>query len=610
MADRLVAVNDADYRLPDPVLAAIAADVADTSTVIGGQVSTTTAARYAPLTFFVDEFAVMGDASDANAWARALAAARTFASASVVEGGARRYEFAGPVGVQNTQNVTIRGASNGRTVLASKSGVLASIFQATSAHTGTIRNLVIEDLHIDGGMVPMAAGLARDDRVFGSTYIDVPISISGNRTPGGASWSDIDGITIRRVSIFGCKHLPISIRGAVNVNINDCDFERTLDVGVTFTQGVTVSGNRSRWSGDNGFSVSRGNTDCVVSNNRVFGCWFWGIWLAGWTEGGVTFSGPSGFTCTGNMVNWAGSGGITVHLAGRNGTISGNTVIAAVRGGAGTGDLGIGIYVFGNGEGSDYAWSDNLTITANTLIDCARGGILVRAWVKNLVISSNEITRPGTEKDHTGATISATDGLQNFGVSVYSVGTEFADGKFGQMIISDNLSVDDRTVPYMNYGVFTSAGMDTATVARHGNRTSGARTDYIDFEPLSHFAGINVGRSNATQAIINMNGASSAGRALVFQQNGSTRQAIRQLDTGGLYFTSYTDAGAATNWAKVNRTTHALEYLTPPKNAVYTTAGRPSAATFGLGSQIYDSDLKVPLWSDGTVWRNAASVAV
>jgi hypothetical protein len=39
---------------------------------------------------------------------------------------------------------------------------------------------------------------------------------------------------------------------------------------------------------------------------------------------------------------------------------------------------------------------------------------------------------------------------------------------------------------------------------------------------------------------------------------------------------------------------------------VFETADRPDAESFSIGSQIYDSTLNQPLWSDGTNWRDAA----
>lgn len=42
----------------------------------------------------------------------------------------------------------------------------------------------------------------------------------------------------------------------------------------------------------------------------------------------------------------------------------------------------------------------------------------------------------------------------------------------------------------------------------------------------------------------------------------------------------------------------------------YTTAGRPSAATAGAGAMIYDTTLSKPIWSDGSVWRDAAGSSV
>lgn len=43
---------------------------------------------------------------------------------------------------------------------------------------------------------------------------------------------------------------------------------------------------------------------------------------------------------------------------------------------------------------------------------------------------------------------------------------------------------------------------------------------------------------------------------------------------------------------------------------VYTTATRPLATDLATGSQVYDSTLHKPIWTDGTVWRDATGTAV
>lgn len=45
-------------------------------------------------------------------------------------------------------------------------------------------------------------------------------------------------------------------------------------------------------------------------------------------------------------------------------------------------------------------------------------------------------------------------------------------------------------------------------------------------------------------------------------------------------------------------------------NGVFSTAGRPSASAVGLGVQIYDSTLSKPIWSNGTVWKDAVGTTV
>ena len=43
---------------------------------------------------------------------------------------------------------------------------------------------------------------------------------------------------------------------------------------------------------------------------------------------------------------------------------------------------------------------------------------------------------------------------------------------------------------------------------------------------------------------------------------------------------------------------------------VYTTAGRPSAATVGIGFSYFDTTLNYVVTSDGTNWRNGAGTIV
>lgn len=45
-------------------------------------------------------------------------------------------------------------------------------------------------------------------------------------------------------------------------------------------------------------------------------------------------------------------------------------------------------------------------------------------------------------------------------------------------------------------------------------------------------------------------------------------------------------------------------------NGTVTTAGRPDPMTVAIGAQFYDTDLLLPIWSNGTDWTNALGVPV
>lgn len=70
--------------------------------------------------------------------------------------------------------------------------------------------------------------------------------------------------------------------------------------------------------------------------------------------------------------------------------------------------------------------------------------------------------------------------------------------------------------------------------------------------------------------------------------------------------------GTATDVALLRTVANCLELASDDcfKTGKNTTANRPSAPAVGVGSQFYDTTLSKPIWSDGTVWRDAAGTAV
>jgi hypothetical protein len=78
------------------------------------------------------------------------------------------------------------------------------------------------------------------------------------------------------------------------------------------------------------------------------------------------------------------------------------------------------------------------------------------------------------------------------------------------------------------------------------------------------------------------------------------------INGGNLYFQADNtyDLGSA---GLRPRYIYAGTALKPP---TFATGSRPSASTVGAGGHIYDTTLSKPIWSDGTVWRDATGTAV
>lgn len=67
--------------------------------------------------------------------------------------------------------------------------------------------------------------------------------------------------------------------------------------------------------------------------------------------------------------------------------------------------------------------------------------------------------------------------------------------------------------------------------------------------------------------------------------------------SGNSFYSKYTGSGN-TGWIAIGQV-----------NTAFTTAGRPSATSVPAGSQIYDTDLSIPLWTNGATWRKSDGTA-
>lgn len=86
---------------------------------------------------------------------------------------------------------------------------------------------------------------------------------------------------------------------------------------------------------------------------------------------------------------------------------------------------------------------------------------------------------------------------------------------------------------------------------------------------------------------------------------------VMELFEGGrTYFIEVPTSGTAIDLADIVPISSWSSAEVTIKNPVFSTAGRPSAATAGVGAQIYDSTLSKPVWSNGAVWRDAMGTAV
>ncbi|OZE65844.1 hypothetical protein CH265_08050 [Rhodococcus sp. 05-2221-1B] len=491
----------------------------------------------------------------------AITAAKTLGAAVYFPAGTYRVRTMINV---NGDNIRLFGAGMGKSVI--KVFGESTPMNRVIGHTANVSNLTVSDLTFLGTAVDDAPN-PRRSRTFTSNGFNSALQVSGDLAPSVSTV--VRNITVDRVEVIGSHGLPMlfsGVRGVARVDLSRS--YNTMDWGWTWCESAVVTNSVSERGSDNGFSLSRGCTSVVAVGNYVDGCAYYGIWVSGFNVTGVpTDCGPKNFIVAGNVVKRAGRGGIHADMAPENGSITGNTVVSVQRGDSDTPSnlVGVGIWIGGfpdtNRVAPDF-WARNISISGNTLVDCARGGIMV-AGAKVVSVTNNLIVRPGTQYLADGTTVIATNDLdQNFGVTVLNG----AQATTERLSIMGNTMVDDRATPYMNYPWYTSGspnayvsnnreqGSRQSATLTHDNGTGINHSGIHIWTASQRYSAGAVAGSNAgtgTVAGFDINGAAGSTRLHQYQTAGLTRWTERvtaDAESGSnagsnFAISSYTDAG-------------------------------------------------------------------
>lgn len=611
---------------------------------------TNAALRRTPATILVEDYRLPTDASDWYCWDRALTAAKAVPGPTIVRAGAREYQLSKSCSLAGHSQLTIEGAGIGATVI---SGMLhVKLDAAFSLRSGTeaASDITIRGMTIKGSLTnsdALGTDYARDSREFvidwsksagiissgtsGTRGLQAAIEFVGDLLPGG-EYPSIRNVTVDRVELWGFRSIPVKLYGIRGYSrMTDSTAHRCLDIGFRSNQAVIFSGNRIRYSADNGVSISRGSQHVVCTGNDVLGSYYNGIWVGGWEDQ----SGPTGVVVVGNTIDRSARHGIYAAGGSKSLSIAGNVVTRSER-------LrewweGCGIFVSGldsttvtdtDGDGStdDERLTGSLSITGNTVADSDRGGILIERRCSNIVVSANVVMRPGRVAKPNGTAPSIAYGNESFGIS-----TPDASGTTSNVLVTHNLIVDDRngvSAPSasaltsassaaepasMGYGVFRPGGVPTWTA--NDNVSSGGSLVALDTAPRTLGDRIALG---APSAEVRMRvDKSPGGRCLLeLRRAGAVQWTLTSNTAAEVGASKGSDlqviAGRDdSSTVKVLTGRRTDGRLTVNSYAVVAPAAvRPDPASAGVGAMIFDSTLALPLFSDGTDWRTARGTLV
>lgn len=379
--------------------------------------------------------------TSSNTWADAINAAINMAANKNVQLPPLIMDVVGkPINMVN--GLTFKG-KKGETFITSSSSMFAAFTSALS-----LSDVTFDGVGFIGGVVDDGEARPKRNRTKNPSFSHA-IRLEGSLMPNGSSNPVFKNITVTNCIFKNIASLPIWFGGVGGyVRVFDNVFDNCLDIGFVYDENVFFSNNYVSRSADNGVSISRGNKNIVCNANIIEHSCYCGIWLSGWEGGiGATGSGPSTFSCVGNVVNDSAWTGIHLEDAPKHGIVSGN-IVDGVRKGPidgpdGGKGIGISIKPFKSSiypVTSAQEMAQNLNIVNNIVMNAARGGMLVRG-LKVATIAHNTFLNCGSSKMSDGLTDLVPASSENFGLLL----DQQAGDTISDIIIESNKFIDTRT---------------------------------------------------------------------------------------------------------------------------------------------------------------------
>lgn len=394
------------------------------------------------------------------------------------------------------------------------------------------------------------------------------------------------GVTIRDVRSINAKGDGVYIGDQVAGLSRDVYLENSVfdqnhrnGMSVTHASGVLAVGcvfsNTSGTNPQAGVDIEPNTADIVCENIRFVGCKFkdnahFGFLVAVQTnptvqQGDIYLDGCS---ITGNgAANDGGGGGIRLVGAATFTMVGGK-----IRSNTGHGVLSDTTYVSSNVKFA------HVTIERNT-----GHGI-------------------GAPSQFVGFTLTGCTIRDNSSLSANS----FDGVNIAPAAASTGVKLSGNTISGANHRYGITIGANVSGLILSGNDVTGAVTNlYNLLDDPSTRVQLD-GAVNSLPRTLFYGATGSSSPVVSVRQAADTTDRVNILADGRITFSS----GSAGQDAILSRpAAGVLGVNVPFRHAVYTTAGRPSASTAGAGAEIFDSTLGIPLWSNGSAWRDATGTA-
>jgi len=257
--------------------------------------------------------------------------------------------------------------------------------------------------------------------------------------------------------------------------------------------------------------------------------------------------------------------------------------------------------------------------TDGDIYNAGLSGVVIGANVRTCQVSSNQINSNGMHGIDSSAVTESTQVAIQINQNTFYSNSRNTTNTYSDIVLSNpGANIDNNVfVPVIGTSSKTKNMISTPITFKGYIRVIGSCYNINSYATDFTRSRTQVGMIDTTRFIIagtqSLIGISANMTPTVWIRsyvNTSTLESFKLYQDGSMQFGPGLSLACDTTISRRSVGTLAMAVGNAFSSGTTTTALRPAASVVGAGAQMYDTTLGIPIWSDGTNWKNSAGVVV